>query len=246
MSPSLSCLLKIILPTLPLILASCDLHLEQGNGEITEKSIPVPSFRQVVIGGNYEVHLRESDEQGVRIRTDENLLDFINVEVNNDRLYINSIRTLKGTEGIAIDVLHTGLEHVAVDGASAVSSEGIIRSEQLTVALSGAGSLQLNVNVDLLNLELSGAGAAELNGYARQQNTDISGAGGLAANNLETERCEISLSGIGGAEIFVTDYLKATISGIGGIKYHGRPREIVRKISGIGSISAADEPPQAP
>ena len=76
----------------------------------------------------------------------------------------------------------------------------------------------------------------KLSGETTREEINLSGAGSLEAFELESSDCEVSISGIGGAEVDVKDRLVAKISGMGGIQYRGSPNEIRREVSGIGKI----------
>ena len=50
----------------------------------------------------------------------------------------------------------------------------------------------------------------------------------------------MSLSGAGQAEVYASEQLDVTISGVGRVTYSGRPKVINKNISGIGTVSARD------
>jgi hypothetical protein len=88
---------------------------------------------------------------------------------------------------------------------------------------------------------MSGAGVIILAGDTEFQEAHISGAGGLMAKDLRSKECEIHLGGIGGADVYVTERLEASITGIGGIQYSGNPRLIEKQITGLGKITRNEE-----
>jgi len=48
----------------------------------------------------------------------------------------------------------------------------------------------------------------------------------------------VRLSGLGSAEVNVTDELDASVSGVGSVEYHGRPN-LRRHVSGLGDVIPA-------
>jgi len=64
----------------------------------------------------------------------------------------------------------------------------------------------------------------------------MSGAGGLDAFDLKAEYARIRISGVGGADIYVTKELDAKISGLGDVTYRGNPANIDKSVSGLGTI----------
>jgi len=222
-------------------LQHCTLNLKRGNGIIVIDEIKVNSFNKVNIGGNYDITFIKSDLTKVIIKTDENLLPFINTEIFSQSLNINNIHNLKSTDGISIKIFYKKLDKIHSTGASNIDHEGTLVTEELTINLSGIGAINLDIQTEKVELNLTGAGIVVLSGVTDNQDTHISGAGGLRAFGLKSKTCSVNLSGLGGAEVMATDKLEATISGVGGIVYAGNPKVIERRISGFGQIKPAKE-----
>lgn len=226
---------------LTFLFQNCTLNLKRGNGNIEIEEIEINNFNKVNIGGNYEVTLIQSKDTKVIIETDENLLPFINTELFGQTLNINNVHNLKSTEGITIEIYYQKLDKIYSTGASSLEQEGILVTEELTINLSGVGIIDLEIQTTEVKVNLTGAGIIILSGSTKFQETHISGAGGLRAFDLKSKECSVNLSGFGGAEVMVTEKLKATITGVGGIIYAGNPKMIERQISGFGKIKRAKE-----
>lgn len=102
----------LIFLTIAGTMMSCGLNFKSGNGIIEETETAVEPFDKVNLGGNFDVALIPSDKNSVVIRGDENLLKFINVEVHNESLNINTIHNLKSSEGIDITIHYTDLKGI--------------------------------------------------------------------------------------------------------------------------------------
>ncbi len=226
---------------LVLLASSCNLEFKRGNGNIEINVTDINKFESLSIGGNYEVILIKDDDNKVIIETDNNLHDFINIEVFNGTLNINNIHQLKSSEGINIEVHYGKLNDIFSTGTSHINNEGILISDQLSINLSGAGAIDLEVDVNELKTNLTGAGVMSVSGEADYLETHISGAGGLRAFELITNNAEINVSGLGGVEVFTNEKLVITISGLGGVIYAGNPKIIEKRITGYGKIKQADE-----
>jgi hypothetical protein len=217
---------------------SCDFSLqyEKGNGNIVTRKVPVASFKGIIIGGNYNVLLREDTDHAVEITTDENLMDAIEIGDHDGLLYIGNVKKLKGTEGIEVVVYYTMLHRIESTGSSSVRTSGSIDGDVFVLDQSGSAAFTGSFNTRKLEINMSGAGVVKAMGYTETQEITISGAGGYQGFDLHSKNCDITLSGIGGASIYVTDTLEATITGIGGILYRGQPAHIRRRITGVGKI----------
>ena len=90
----------------------------------------------------------------------------------------------------------------------------------MSIAISGSGDITANgIKVKELALEISGSGDFKATGEAQTFTGSISGSGNIKAVDLKTEKANISISGSGSAEVWVTDSLKARISGSGKVRY---------------------------
>lgn len=218
-----------------------DMKVIRGNGEIVVEEIDLDDFTDVKIGGHFKVQLYKSDNPGVIIETDENLIQHIDIEVKDNRLVINSNNTLRPSKELLIEVYYSEITGIQSSGASSIEHNEPLNSDELKVDLSGAGAIKLNLDVNELSLNLSGAGLVELKGRVRSEVVYLSGAGSLEAKDLESTYCEIHISGVGNAEVYVIRELNANISGMGNIEYYGDPTEIVQNVSGLGKVQKADE-----
>lgn len=227
---------RLYLFIIPFFLAQCGLNFKRGNGNIDTMVYDLKEFRKLFVGGNYDLILIPSDVSRVVIETDQNLMRYINVELHDGSLNINNVHNLKGSRGIVVEVYYQTLEQVQSTGNSKISLKGILEADHLRVGLSGAGAIDLEIDTDMIKVDMSGAGVVELRGKTRRQEVHISGAGGLVAEKLISEECNVHLSGLGGASVYVSEKLEASITGIGGITYAGSPSLIEKQITGLGKI----------
>lgn len=221
--------------------ANCGLNFKRGNGEIEISEFEIEGFHKIYVGGNYDLTLIPSNQCRVVIQTDENLLDYINVEEYEGALNINNVHRLKSSNGINIQVFYKNIDQIYSTGASRITHEGILETEELDIDLSGAGSVNLDIDVKQVKIQMSGAGIIELSGNTDLQESHISGAGGLMAEGLRSKVCDVNLSGLGGASVYVTEKLEASITGIGGITYSGNPQLIEKQVTGLGKIIRNEE-----
>lgn len=216
-------------------------EFERGNGNIISEKRTVDEFSSIKIGGNFDVTLVPDEIPSIKIITDENLVSFIDTEVRDDQLVITQKKKLFSTSKIKLIIEYSDLEKVKVTGAALLKNEDIIRQEKLEIRMEGAGMIDLLIESESLKVVLSGAGIVKLAGDTDFQELNLAGAGKLEAYDLKSKSCKITVGGIGGAKVYVTEELDATIEGIGGIEYRGNPEKVHTEISGLGSISESND-----
>lgn len=231
----------LILYFIILLIQGCSFNIKKGNGHIDIEEIELDHFNQISVGGNYDVSLIKSEESKVIIKTDENLLTYINTELFDQTLNINNVHNLKSSEGISVEIHYTELSRIYSTGTSNIEHRGVLKTDELIINLSGAGAIELEIEASKVKVNLTGAGVVKLSGDVEFQDTHISGAGGLLAVELKSKECAINLSGLGGAEVYASEKLEATITGVGGIVFSGNPKVIERHVTGFGKIQRAKE-----
>jgi hypothetical protein len=214
--------------------------VERGNGNLVSRSEEVSAFNGVRIGGNFDVMLTRSEKPGIQIIADENLHDFIELDIKDGNLAIIQQKNLISRNKIRIVVEYTQIQEIRVTGAARIQNEGYLEEEDLNLRMDGAGMIDLRIRTGSLKVLLSGAGVVKLAGETERQELNLSGAGGLKAFDLESRICNVTVSGLGGAEIFVTENLEASIEGIGGIEYDGNPSEVKTEVNGLGKIKPVE------
>ncbi|MEM7107229.1 MAG: head GIN domain-containing protein [Bacteroidota bacterium] len=219
------------------VVLSCSRMLgERGNGVVVTEDFSIENFDKINVEGSFEIRLEKRATPGVTITTDDNLLDFISVTNEGDRLILSTDRNLLSEDGVQVVIGYTELRRISVGGAASLVSDQTITEDYLDLEMSGAGAVELDLDMKALEIRVSGAGAMELTGQVIEQRIRMDGAGGLDASDLVSEKCDIEISGVGGASVHVTEILTATVSGVGGITYRGNPVDVRKDVSGIGTV----------
>jgi len=224
------------------LFAGCNMDIgERGDGNIITESQDVGDFNAILLRGGFEIILVESNNPGVTISTDQNLMDLIKVEVNDGVLEISSLGNIRPTDGSSIRISYPELNRIDVAGAAEVHAENVITGRDFSLHMSGAGEVDLELDLQYLEIDVSGAGSIELSGSVDRQRVSMSGAGGYDGKELRSHECTISISGVGGAAVYADEKITANVSGIGGVEYFGNPSDVQTDVSGLGSIDAGDE-----
>lgn len=231
-----------LLFTLLLIyISGCQLiGIEKGNGQIDSHKRLVAFYNEVRLTGNFEIHLKPGPKSQVVIVTDDNLLDYIQTEVENELLEVTTDKKLQSDHGIKIFLTYEELNKITSIGASIIKTDGQIVSERFELEVPGASLVDLDLDVTDLEVMLAGAGSVKLKGKANNQELSLNGVGHVEAFDLESQWCQVTVSGMGEAEVNVKEILKARVNGVGSISYSGNPEKVDDKVSGLGTIRPRD------
>jgi len=196
-------------------LAGCDIGGIRGNGHIITREEKLDPFINVDTGGAFRIDWR-SGPPAVSVTTDENLMQYIEMEVRDKVLHIRTTRSVRPTHSIRLTVTSSALEGARFSGASRLDAH----------QLSGAK----------FYLETRGASNVTLDGAVDELIANMTGASDLRAESLQTKSAQLSVTGAGDARVAVSDTLRVSITGAGKVEYIGNPPHIEREITGAGSI----------
>ena len=110
-----------------------------------------------------------------------------------------------------------------------------------SLRISGAGNvIYHDIQQDELSLDVSGAGTIDVMGKVNRLEADVSGAGRIAAYPLSAAHGRLRVSGAGNIKATASESVVARVSGVGKIKIAGNPPQRDTDVSGIGKIKFVD------
>ena len=221
----------------------------QAQGQSPEGQLYTPgTFDRLELSGSANVKLTQGDRDQVFIAGGPDVQKSVEVELNNERLRIRPNGSWKfwSNAKLQIDVMMRKISHLGLSGAGDLRAPGLVKGDKLSVNISGAGLVRLDdLNIQQLQFMVSGAGDGQLRGQVNDLLLQVSGKGKLLAENLHANRASVVISGIGGANVWVSDELRVHVSGIGSVDYWGLPT-VTRSSAGIATITPHGDKPWPP
>ena len=221
--------------------------------QATKKTIEVPEFKSIYVNSNYTVYLKQTNKQEVNVEADPDIFALTKIFVENGVLMINverkpdtgnksiwsKIDDIKLRAVMKVMVSVKNVNELQVNSGGKIISENSIATDYVSLAVSGTGSMDLDIKGNNMKTEVSGDGNITLKGYATNNEIYISGSGSVNAFPCELESAKVKVSGSGTCEISVTNKLEATVLGSGTIKHKGNTKEVNKKVYGSGSVERA-------
>jgi len=228
-----------------LMFTSCNIGNEQikGNGNIRSEERTVSSFDEVEVHGALDVYISQGDMKPVRIEGDENLVPYIEIVEEGDRIILRTRDNinLNPTEEMKVYVTAPQYRSLDVSGASKLTGQTSIDNNQnLLVKVSGASEVTIDVDAPEIKSDISGSSTLNLKGKTKEFTLETSGASKARCFNLLSENTFADVSGAGEAEVYASVRLDAEVSGAGNLKHKGNAKSIKQEASGAGSVNKAD------
>jgi hypothetical protein len=188
-----------------------------GRGSMTTYEIDVTGFTGVDIGGAYSLTFRQSPTFSVTLEIQENLFRHVNTSVRGGMLFIDSNRTFNTTAGNTPRLVITAPD-----------------LNELNV--SGAVNANIHTDANRLAIDVSGAANLNLSGSAHRLDITATGAANVNAFDMHAVNASINLAGAGNADMYASETLDVTVSGVGRVRYDGDAR-VTRNVMGLGSVT---------
>ncbi|HVF82300.1 MAG TPA: head GIN domain-containing protein [Flavisolibacter sp.] len=230
----------ILLASLVAIFSSCNFmggKKVRGNGNIISQTREVSNFTGIDVSGAVTVRLKQEAPAGIRVETDENLMEYLEVKVDGNTVVIQPRKgyNLNPSKELIVYVSASRFTTIDVSGASQIISEAPITSDELDVHATGASEIIMQVKLSKFTSELSGASTLKLSGDVTRFATEASGASKILCLDLKTAEAELNVSGATEAEISAEKELTIDASGASNVKYRGNAN-INQKSTGASNV----------
>jgi hypothetical protein len=213
----------------------------KGNGNVITETRTTSDYDGIKVSGFFDVDLVSGKEGTITIKGEQNILDYIDVEVVDNVLKIGTEKgynfKLSPGKSVHITIPFESINGLALSGSGDIVSKAVIKTDAFDAKLSGSGDLKLAVDAQKFNMSLSGSGDIILSGTADDFTSSISGSGDINASDLKSKTVSVSISGSGDTKVSCSESLYARVSGSGDIVYYGNPVKKDTKVAGSGEIS---------
>jgi hypothetical protein len=208
-----------------------------GDGHTATRDASVGSFNSVDVSGALEAHISQGTGNSVKIETDQNLLDLVEVFTEGNTLVARTRHgyNLQPSRKIIIYITAPEFKDLDVSGASKIIADNAISGNDMHIGASGASHISMEVNGGKISSDLSGASSLTLKGQATDFDLEASGASHSKCYELQAENAFIDLSGASSAEITANKNLRAEASGASHVRYKGNA-SVNSNTSGAGSV----------
>ena len=201
-------------------------------------------FSKLIFDGAGDVFIEQGSTCDWTVEGDPELVEMIKGEVIDDTLLLKlqsdqeglrKVRSILEESQLRFHVRVKSLSGLTLSGAGSIHAD-LLTGENLDILHAGEGQLILNgLGYQTLQVALQGLGEVALSGDVQNQDVDLTGFGTYKAENLKTQKANVTLTGAGKARIWVEGELNASLDGAGSILYKGEPA-VEKTVTGLGSV----------
>lgn len=211
----------------------------RGDGNVKKETRQVANFTSLSSHGSIDVKINYGTSNSIQIEADGNLLPYIETNVENGQLNIQTKKNvnLKSRSKMTVFVSMTKINGLQLSGSGNILGNGNFTGDGKTeISLSGSGNINLSSG-SFKNLDFSISGSGNINvkhGSAAEITASVSGSGNIDCSNISADDVDVKISGSGNARVTVNKSLTANIMGSGNVFYKGTATNISTKVAGSG------------
>ncbi len=191
-----------------------------SNNRVTEDR-DVETFTKIRIKGGIELDLKAGGDQSLSVTTSDNRIGYVETSVSDGILTIDledeGRKRFWNNTDVDVVISVASLEGIEVLGAVDGTLEG--------------------VNSDVFEIDIKGAADLNISGSCKQLNLDMKGAGDIDADDFKCENVDVDLKGAGDQRVYASEAVDAFMGGVGNIAVYGDPKDVSKRVGGIGNIS---------
>ena len=210
----------------------------KGNGNVVTVKRTTSDYDGISVGGSFDVILVKGKEGNITIEGEENIIPYIETEVNGNTLKVKYEKNInvRTTKRLTVTITYEDIEKVSMGGSGNITAEGTMKSSDFSVSLGGSGNITLAIDADEVSSNIGGSGNIRLSGNSNEFTCSIAGSGSIKAYDLSTNELFATIAGSGSIRTTVKTKIKAKVVGSGSIYYKGNPSKIDTKSVGSGDV----------
>lgn len=222
------------------LFSACQFNGIKGSGHVTtERRAVTEAFKGVKAEKGLDVMVQQAPESSVTVIADDNLQKHISTKVVNGILVISS--EYSGYIDVKMKkvvVTMPVIKSIATSSGASFNSRNTIKSNAISLKASSGSSLHLTLESSKTTCEASSGSSVTLDGKSIALEIASSSGSSIDAEKLLANDVIASASSGSTIDIHPLVSLTADASSGGGINYHNVPKNLNKKSSSGGSISA--------
>ncbi len=221
-------------------------QIARGNGKIKSETRTYSDFTEVVAIGNFDLYLTRGEKVGVRIDTDENLVNFFQTRTEGNILFIEMLAEVRKFKDLSVYLSVDELTKISALGSVRLLSDEALQFENLDITCGDGSLVELNLSANNLSINFTDFANAVLKGSTKNLIMKCSDESIINAFGLTTHNCHLTTSGYSEVRINVSDEIQIKATGQSNVYYTGNARITERIFSSAGfvvkrmSVSADD------
>ena len=213
--------------------------MRRGSGNIVSEKRNTGVFSEIKVSSSLEVDVQQGAETSVVVEADDNIIKFIETDVENGVLKIK----LKNNHGISnattkVHVTSSVYSGFSASSSSSITSKNIIaNSTKINLKASSSSNIEIELDAPFVDIDASSSANITASGKAKNVKIDASSSSKIIANGLKAEIVDAKASSSSDIHLFASVSLKAKASSSAEIFYTGGVTMVDKSENSSGTVS---------
>lgn len=240
MKTSTKSLLAIVF--LATLLSSCNVNMfNRINGNrnvVTEDRSLKEDFTKIKVSTGLDLYISQGKSTEITVEADENLQDIIITEINDGVLKIYSEKNIWKAKARKIYVTVATLEGVTATSGSDVYTEETIKVNNISVSATSGADIRMALDANSVSSSATSGSDVEISGITNQHSASATSGASIDAYELESKNVTVKVTSGADINVYASETIDAKATSGGDIDFKGSPKQVNKKSSSGGSISA--------
>jgi len=212
-----------------------------GSGKEVSVARQVGAFSVLRLDSSVDVQAHPGAAPAVVVQADDNIEPLVETTVEGNTLIVRLKKgaSFRTNHKMIVDVTYTTLTASQQHGSGDLHIDKL-SGPRFESSIAGSGDLRIDgAQLGAFALSIAGSGDVTISGSADEARFGVDGSGDIDARNFAAKKVSVSIAGSGDAHVNATESIDARVAGSGDITYAGHPHDVMRRVSGSGSIESA-------
>jgi len=224
------------------LITSCSVDIfnrVDGNRHVvTENRKLNDDFTAVKVSSGIDLYITQGNIADLSVEADENLLDIIKTEVKDGQLRIYSEKNIWRAKARKVHLTVKTINELKATSGSDVYSENIIKTSHFKVSVASGADARIKVIADRVESSASSGADLRISGKTTNHTSNASSGSSIYAYRLKSEETTVKVNSGADINIHASKSINAKANSGGDIDYRGNPKNVYKKTSSGGSVSA--------
>ncbi|MCI2229544.1 DUF2807 domain-containing protein [Polaribacter sp. MSW13] len=196
------------------------------------------NFTGIKVSTGIDLYITQGPKNQITVEADENLHDIIITEVEDGVLKVYSEKNIWRAKAKKVHVTIKNLDLLKATSGSDVYSKTIINTNQISITATSGADINISVNATSVETNSTSGSDIEISGTTTHHTSNATSGASIDAYKLKSKNTITKATSGADINIFASEKLDAKATSGGDIDYKGNPKQINKKSTSGGSISA--------
>ncbi|PQJ77796.1 head GIN domain-containing protein [Polaribacter porphyrae] len=240
MKTSIKTIFSILFVTI--FLSSCNVNLfNRINGNrnvVTQDRNTKEDFTKIRVSTGLDLYLSQGKSTEITVEADENLHDIIITEVKDGVLKIYSEKNIWRAKARKVYVTVTDLERLTATSGSDVYAKETIKVNAIDISATSGADIRISIDADTVETSATSGSDIEISGTSNKHISSATSGASIDAYELRSKNTTAKATSGADINVFASESIDARASSGGDVDFKGNPKQVNKKSSSGGSVSA--------